>query len=80
MQTMLIKLITMIAPSVLEYLLKYLQEYIKSSKTDKDDVVLQIVQQGCTYLADKPTTTVTEYDADNLSRRTVTDIFYGSKK
>lgn len=51
---------------LLPFIFDLIKEYIRSTDTDKDDEVLNIVQEGAKYLAEKDNNTVTENESNVL--------------
>lgn len=48
--------------------------YISNSSSKKDDKVLELVQQGAQYLAQKPNNTLSETDASIVKHATMTKV------
>lgn len=48
--------------------------YIQNSSSKKDDKVLELVQQGAEYLAQKPNNTLSTTDASIVKHATMTKI------
>lgn len=72
MPTLFIKLL-------LPYAIDAIKAYIKNSDSDKDDKVLDLVQNGCEYLAKKDNNTVNFGHSSVMYAQKMTEEFnYGS--
>jgi len=58
-------IVTLLMPFVLDLIVVY----IKSSSSKQDDKVLEIVQEGAAYLAQKENNNVSYVDSSNLKQR-----------
>ena len=58
-------IVTLLMPFVLDLIVVY----IKSSSSKQDDKVLEIVQEGAAYLAQKENNDVSYVDSSNLKQR-----------
>lgn len=52
---------------LLPYAFDLIRSYIKSTDSSKDDKVLDMVQEGCKYLAPKSNNTLDQFDANAIS-------------
>ncbi len=61
--------------SLMPYILDILVDYIKSSSTQYDDKVLDVVKVGCGYLASQPNNDVSIEDAKKLDTKRMFSVF-----